>query len=85
MYIASVSGAPYSEDHEFRRRARYAILAGLSQEIAAAELDRAAYHRAAGGQQVNDGQAGKRENTENGENCENAQDRCGEEPRAKLT
>jgi hypothetical protein len=32
VVVASVSGAPYSEDHEFRRRARYAILAGFSQE-----------------------------------------------------
>jgi hypothetical protein len=32
VLVASVSGAPYSEDHEFRRRLRYAILAGLSRE-----------------------------------------------------
>jgi hypothetical protein len=30
--IVSVSGAPYAEDHEFRRRTRYAILAGLNAE-----------------------------------------------------
>jgi hypothetical protein len=32
VLIASTSGAPYSEDHEYRRRLRYAILAGLSRE-----------------------------------------------------
>jgi hypothetical protein len=31
VMIASVSGAPYSEDNEYRRRLRYAILAGLSR------------------------------------------------------
>jgi hypothetical protein len=37
VLAASVSGAPYSEDHEVRRRTRYAILAGLSQEGLIAE------------------------------------------------
>ena len=32
VMIASVSGAPYSEDNEYRRRLRYAILAGLSRQ-----------------------------------------------------
>jgi hypothetical protein len=32
VLVASASGAPYSEDHEYRRRLRYAILAGLSRE-----------------------------------------------------
>ena len=32
VIAASVSGAPYSEDHEFRRRIRYAIGAGLDRE-----------------------------------------------------
>jgi len=30
VLVASVSGAPYSEDHEVRRRTRYAILSGLT-------------------------------------------------------
>jgi hypothetical protein len=32
VLIASVSAAPYAEDHEARRRTRYAILAGLNAE-----------------------------------------------------
>ncbi len=32
MIVASVSGSPYSEDHEWRRRQRYAILAGLEHQ-----------------------------------------------------
>ena len=32
VMIASVSGAPYSEDNEYRRRLRYAILAGLHKQ-----------------------------------------------------
>ena len=32
VIVASVSGAPYSEDHEFRRRIRYAIGAGLDRQ-----------------------------------------------------
>lgn len=32
VLVASVSAAPYAEDHEFRRRTRYAILAGLNEE-----------------------------------------------------
>jgi hypothetical protein len=32
VLIASVSGAPYSEDREFRRRTRFAVLAGLDAE-----------------------------------------------------
>jgi hypothetical protein len=32
VLVASVSGAPYSEDHEVRRRTRYAIVAGLRAE-----------------------------------------------------
>jgi hypothetical protein len=32
VLVASVSGAPYSEDHEFRLRVRYAVLAGLNAE-----------------------------------------------------
>jgi len=32
VVAASVSGARYAEDHEFRQRTRYAILAGLSEE-----------------------------------------------------
>jgi hypothetical protein len=32
VLVVSVSGAPYSEDHEFRLRIRYAVLAGLNAE-----------------------------------------------------
>jgi hypothetical protein len=32
VLVVSVSGAPYSEDHEFRLRTRYAVLAGLNAE-----------------------------------------------------
>jgi hypothetical protein len=32
VMIASVTGAPYSEDHEYRRRLRYAVLAGLHRQ-----------------------------------------------------
>jgi hypothetical protein len=32
VLVASVSAAPYSEDHEARRRTRYAVLAGLNAE-----------------------------------------------------
>jgi hypothetical protein len=32
VIVASVSGAPYSEDHEWRRRQRYAIVAGLEHK-----------------------------------------------------
>jgi hypothetical protein len=32
LLVVSVSGAPYSEDQEARRRTRYAVLAGLSAE-----------------------------------------------------
>ena len=32
VIAASVTGAPYSEDHEFRRRIRYAIGAGLDRQ-----------------------------------------------------
>jgi hypothetical protein len=32
VMVAPVSGAPYSEEHETRRRTRYAILAGLSAD-----------------------------------------------------
>ena len=32
MVVAPVSGAPYSEDHELRRRQRYAIVAGLERQ-----------------------------------------------------
>jgi hypothetical protein len=32
VMVAPVSGAPYSEEHESRRRTRYAILAGLNAE-----------------------------------------------------
>jgi hypothetical protein len=32
VIVASVSGAPYSEDHESRRRQRYAIVAGLARQ-----------------------------------------------------
>jgi hypothetical protein len=32
VMVASVSGAPYSEDHEYRRRQRYAIVAGLARQ-----------------------------------------------------
>src|ERR1700722_5966343 len=32
VMIASAVGSPYSEDHEYRRRLRYAILAGLSRQ-----------------------------------------------------
>ena len=32
VLVASVSGAPYWEDQEFRRRMRYAVLAGLNAE-----------------------------------------------------
>jgi hypothetical protein len=37
VLVASVSAGPYSEDHEFRRRTRYAILAGLNEEGFVAE------------------------------------------------
>src|SRR6266436_2856191 len=39
VMVAPVSGAPYSEQHESRRRTRYAILAGLNAE-GFAPLDR---------------------------------------------
>ncbi len=32
VVVAPVSGAPYSEDHELRRRQRYAIVAGLERQ-----------------------------------------------------
>ena len=32
VMVVSVSGLPYAEDREFRRRTRYAILAGLNEE-----------------------------------------------------
>jgi hypothetical protein len=32
VIVASVSGAPYSEGHEWRRRQRYAIVAGLERQ-----------------------------------------------------
>jgi hypothetical protein len=32
VLVASVSGAAYSEDHEYRRRLRYAIVAGLARK-----------------------------------------------------
>jgi hypothetical protein len=32
VLVASVSGAPYSQEQEFRRRTRYAVLAGLNTE-----------------------------------------------------